>query len=324
MTGNVSVRRRLLGDLFYSLPGSKGLVSQVSPILGSEVRCRGRRNMRQNQPLVRRHHFIPRFVLREFEDGEGLVWWTKTTDRDGTVLSTRPKNLFVKKDLYNRRTESGLSDDFEHVLAKKESEWSKALRRIKILVMEERDSEIEMDDGSLMLEYFLYAGIRTPEHLERTMYEGDHKPRELIDKVTNKCLTEEDYTRYEHNIRARLGSGQGDAVNAEIRELRESRGLAIFKLSQEANSLLVGSYGTALVKWKNQEVYFVPVAPHMALSCTGHPDHADVIRPSNTASSRMSIEMNSATWRRSSIVASSSIRALECTRNFVATPVAEP
>ena len=228
------------------------------------------------------------------------------------------------KDLYNRRTESGLRDDLEHVLSKKESEWSKALRRIKILVMKGRDSEIAIRDGNLVLEYFLYAGIRTPEHLKRTMYEGDHKPRELIDRVTNGCLTEEDYTLHEHNMRAMLGSGQGDAVNADIQVLRKTRGLAILKLSQEANSLLVGSYGTALFEWKSHQAYFVPVAPHIALSCTRYPNQADVIRPSKTASSRMSSEMNSATWSRSSIVASTSISALECARKFVASPTARP
>ena len=278
--------------------------------------------MRRHQPLVRRQHYIPRFVLREFADRNGLIWWTKTGGRAGNPCRSRPRNLFVKKDLYSFEYEDGLTDEFEHILAKKESEWSNAFSRIKKLLATRRDDQIGARDGKLMLEYFLYAGIRTPEHLKRTMYEGDHEPRELIDNLVSRRLTEEEYLLHERNARAMLGSGQADGVKAEIQELQNKRGLAICKLKGSMSKLLVGSYGAAPIKWRRQYVYFIPAAPDMALLCTGDPDRTVVIRTSNIKSTEMSRVMNAATWNRSTFVAAASRSTLECAKNLVATAIA--
>ena len=135
------------------------------------------------------------------------------------------------------RSEKGISDRNERDLAKKEYQWAGALRTIRGFVSEERDDHIEERDAVLALEYFLYAGMRTPEHLDWVMQEGEHTPREVIEKVTEGSLGEATYDLLEHNIRADLGSGQPDLVKEDIEKAKRTLGLGIYKLARGREEL---------------------------------------------------------------------------------------
>ena len=115
---------------------------------------------------------------------------------------------------------------------------------------EGRGSQIEEEDAlALALEYYLYAGIRTPEHLKSFLHGGEHTPWEMIDKVTGGGLDEADYDPLKHNIRANLENGEADRVKADIEEFIRTFGLEIYKLNHpETRPLLIGSYGAVNIK----------------------------------------------------------------------------
>ena len=212
------------------------------------------------------------------------------------------------------RSEKGISDRNERDLAKKEYQWAGALRTIRGLVSEERDDHIEERDAVLALEYFLYAGMRTPEHLDWVMQEGGNTPREVIEKVTEGSLGEATYDLLEHNIRADLGSGQPDLVKEDIEKAKHTLGLGIYKLALGARNFIVGSYGTAKISWTEQEIkqkmYFTPVAPDMALFCTDQPGRLVVTRRGKEGGETLH-EMNTATWNKSKWVAATSSELLK-------------
>ena len=270
--------------------------------------------MKRSQSRARKHHYIPRFILRVFADAEDRVWWTRTDGKLKEPRHSKCANVFVKKDLYTVLAEDGISDRNERMLAKKEGPWSHALRQIRKLVSEGRDGQIKEWDALLALEYYLYAGIRTPEHLKWVMYGGEHTPQEVIDKVTEGSLGEADYDLLEHNIRADLGSGKPDLVKADIEKFKRTLGLGIYKLEPGAGNFIVGSYGMAKISWIEREIkqekYFTPVAPDMALSCTDQPGCPRVTRQGKEGIETLH-KMNTATWNASQLVAATSLELLK-------------
>ena len=270
--------------------------------------------MRQSQSRARKNHYISLFVLRTFSDDEDRIWWIGTDGKWEEPCLSKCKHVFFVKNLYTVRSEKGISDRNEHDLAKKEHQWAGALRKIRKLVSEERDDHIEERDALRALEYFLYAGMRTPEHLDRVMQEGEHTPREVIDKVTEGSLGEAAYDLLEHNIRADLGSGQPDLVKADIEKAKCTLGLGIYKLELGAETFIVGSYGTAKISWIEQEIkqkmYFTPVAPDMALFCTDQPGCLVVTRQGKEGAETLH-KMNTATWNASQWVAATSWELLK-------------
>ena len=261
------------------------------------------------QPRARKHHYIPQFILRVFADAEDRVWWTRTDGKWKEPRHSKCANVFVEKDLYTVRAEDGISDRNERTLAEKESLWASALRTIRELVLEGRDDNVEEEDALLTLEYFLYAGMRSPEHLNEVIHRAEYRPREVIDRVTDGSLSEVDYDLLEHNIRADLGSGQPDLVKADIEKFKRTLGLGIYKLELGVGNFILGSYGTAKISWIEQEIkqkmYFTPVAPDMALFCTDQPGCLVVSRQGKEGAETLH-EMNSATWNASRWVATTS------------------
>ena len=272
--------------------------------------------MRRLHARARKHHYLPRFILRVFADAEDRIWWTRTNGKWKEPRHPKCANVFVKKDLYTVRAEDGISDRNERTLAEKESLWASSLQKIRKLVLDRRDDHIEEGDVLLALEYYLYAGIRTPEHLKWVMHGEEHTPREVIHKVTEGSLGEADYDLLERNIRADLGSGKPELVKTEIEKFKRTLGLGIYKLEPSAGNFIVGSYGTAKISLIDQEIkqemYFTPVAPDMALFCTAKPERC-VIRRRGKEEIKTLHKMNTATWNASQWVAAASRELLEST-----------
>ena len=266
--------------------------------------------MTRLQARSRKHHYIPRFILRVFADAEDRIWWTRTDGKWKEPHHSKCAKVFVKKDLYTVRAEDGISDRNERTLAEKENQWASALKKIRKLLLERRDDHIEEGDALLALEYYLYGGIRTPEHLKWVMHGGEHTPREVIDKVTGGSLGEGDYDILERNIRADLGSGKPDLVRADIEKFKHIFGLGIYKLEPGAGNFIIGSYGTAKISRIEQEMYFVPAAPDMALFCTAKPECCVISRQSKEEIETLH-KMNTATWNASQFVAAASRELLE-------------
>ena len=275
--------------------------------------------MKHSQARAHSNHYIAMFVLRTFADGNDRIWCTYTDGRWGEPLLVSCQKVFVKKDLYTLREESGMTDRNERILAKKEDRWAPALRRIRALLSQGRKRQITKADAIDALEYYLYALIRTPEHLKRVMYGGQHKPRDVIDKVFTGRRAEADYWVLEQNIRATLGSGQADLVKSRITELTQTLGLGIYKVKPDTGSFIIGSYGSARIQaaggdmniWERS---FVPVAPDMALFSTISPECLEVTVLDGKEGQETLRMMNTSTWSSSQQVAATSANFLGTVR----------
>ena len=273
--------------------------------------------MKHTSSRAHRNHYIPLFVLRTFADRSDRIWWTYTDGRSGPPRLMKCENVFCENDLYTVRGESGISDRNEQVLAKQEDRWACALRRIRTLLSQGLEDQTEEQDRLDALEYYLFAGIRTPEHLRWAMYSGEHKPRDVIDRVFSGRRAEADYTVLENNMRATFGSGQADAIRRGIEELIQTLGLGIYTVKPGAGSFIVGSYGAIQIRtgiWKRS---FVPVAPDMALFSTIRPDRLEVESLGGRERDETIQMMNTRTWNSSRQVAATSAELLKAVKKQV-------
>ena len=258
-------------------------------------------------------HYIPRFVLRAFADDHDRIWFTKTDREWEEPRRMKIDKVFCQKDLYTVIDENGNSSDLnERMLAKKETQWACALDRIEKLLAEEHEDLIEEEDARLGLEYYLRAGCRTPEHLDQVMHGGEHKPRELICKVfgQGKNLSEADYCDLEKNIRATLGSGRAELVERSIEVLKRIRGLGIYQLNPGTEHFIIGSMGVVPVQLEEELMYFLPVAPDMALFCTNRAESLVVTRQGKEGDETRK-KMNVSMWNESRWVAAASPNLLK-------------
>ena len=83
------------------------------------------RAMVKKMNKTRRNHYVPKFLLSEFTDDKGILFFVHNRSEKLVIKSSRPNNLFVKRDLY--RHDGKLIDvttDVEEQFGKLESKFA--------------------------------------------------------------------------------------------------------------------------------------------------------------------------------------------------------
>ena len=264
-------------------------------------------SMKRPNKAARRHHFIPQFVLRSFTDDGDHLWFTWADGRWKEPRRTGVKNIFLERDLYTTTERNGsTSDENEKALARKESDWSRAIENIRNHLDNGESGMVQEADARLAVEYYLYAGFRSPERVKAVMHDAEHSPKDVILKMNpGTKLDEEEFPILEKNIRAILGSGQADSVKEQIEKLVGARGLGLHHLDSDDERFILGSCGTAK---PDSGRFFVPVHPRFALFCT---DYLGGIPISQEKGDELVQEINNSLWTNSKQVAADSKELLE-------------
>ena len=266
--------------------------------------------MKRRDKAARRHHFIPQFVLRSFTDDGDHLWFTWSDGRWGEPRRTGVKNIFLERDLYTTTERNGsTSDENEKALARKESHWSRAIESIWNHLDNGESEMIQEADTKLAVEYYLYAGFRSPERVNAVMRDAEHSPKDVILRMNpGTKLDEEEFPVLEKNIKAILGSGQADSVKEQIEELICTRGLGLYHLDSDNERFILGSCGIATPE---SDRFFVPVHPRLALFCT---DYADGITILQENGDELVQKINNSLWTNSKQVAADSKELLEAVK----------
>ena len=263
--------------------------------------------MKRRGKAARRHHFIPQFVLRSFTDDDHRLWHTWTDRRWKEPQRTGVKNIFLERDLYTTIERNGsMSDQNEKALARKESSWSRAIETITSRLDNGELEMIEEGDARLAVEYYLYAGFRSPERVKSVMRDAEYSPRDVILKMNPETkLDEEEFPILEKNTRAILGSGQADSVRENIEELICTLGLGLYYLESDTERFILGSFGIAKL---DHYRFAVPVHPRYAIFCTDYPGGITIFQEKNC---ELVQEVNDSLWSNSKQVAADSRELLK-------------
>ena len=216
-------------------------------------------------------------------------------------------NIFLERDLYTTTERNGsTSDKNEKLLAEKESDWSRAIESIRNHLDNGESEMIQEADAKLALEYYLYAGFRSPERVKAVMYDREYSPKDVILRMNPGIeLEENEFPVLEKNIKAILGSGQADSIKEQIKELICTHGIGLYYLDSDNEKFVLGSYGIAEIE---SEYFFVPAHPRLAFFCTNYPDQ---VRLRQKNSDKLVQKINNSLWSSSKQIAADSKELLE-------------
>ena len=127
-------------------------------------------------------------LLRNFcDDDEGL--WVGDKKR-GKCYRTKPKKVFVKRNLYwnhdyNRGTDSY---EYEQALSRIESNAKPAISSVIEQVRGQRNPRLDLELDRRLKEFVIAMARRTPESQERVFGKSDRSFEEVFDSVVSDLL----------------------------------------------------------------------------------------------------------------------------------------
>ncbi len=252
----------------------------------------------------RRQHYIPQMLLKNFCDDFGRIW--VCDQNTGEIFSGKPKNVFVKKDLYTNYEvkpvlKSEKYEDFlrsispnyqyENILSEIESKAAPVIQWIIEQARCNRTPRLSPEDRDAVKRFILALGRRTPESQKRVssgkniddiFYEAakgiarkdNYKglpDRELIYQDP-RISTLKDLTGSNVNARFAAGDHPREQSNA-VRFCRET-GLMVAVIRIPKRSFVIGSHGVTIVQFPNKVApeSWIPIAYDVAVVPTSFPD----------------------------------------------------
>ena len=266
-----------------------------------------------------RHHYIPKFLLKNFVDHSGYLWVADTVRQ--RTYKTMPKNVFVQKDLYVRHdiARSTKSYEYEEMFSKMEGAVAPVVHKLIQRAREGKPSNLFPRDRRMLKEFLLAMARRTPESQKRVSQAGDRDPfYEAAQAATEKENFEladretlyadpgvlELKDKVESNANAGFAIGVSDREKTETERFCSEAGFFVARIVNPRRSFVIGSHGVAIVEAVRHRDgaagTWLPIAHDVALHATAFPDrefflslgdetaHEALIRRINRASIRLS------------------------------------
>ncbi len=257
--------------------------------------------MRSN--LSRRHHYIPKMLLKNFCDN-GSLWVGDKTNKQ--IYRCTPENVFVKKDLYIQSSidvskshnekewlrDITMSDEYEKTLSQIESDAAPAIQRIIEQVRCNQCPQLSPEDRNHWKQFMLAIARRTPESRARVMPESfDSIFYEATKKVAEKDsymgLPDKDSFYSDPRISklkdiiksnndAMFAAGDHPRGQEEVERFCREAGLGVAVICMPKRSFVIGSHGLTIVQssYKNDPAQgsWLPIAHDVAITPSSFPD----------------------------------------------------
>ena len=303
--------------------------------------------MGTNNP--KRHHYIPRFLLRNFLDEDGQLW---IYDKgQGKIYRASPKNAFTISDLYT-------TYEFDHIRKNAEYEEfvdsvkkdykyevnyfaggieSKAAPVISQIIKSARSHklpQLSSEQANDWKRFALALARRTPESQKRVKSGGD---RDLFYEATKAGAHEVKHDLPDREIiyqdprvlklrnlvmasvDAKYAAGDDARARSEVNRFCRETGLCIAVICNPSpqNSFLIGSHGLAIVQSSHPKDLvngsWFPIAHDVAILATPVPGKV-FLRILNNERTHVIETINAASVAQSQIIAGCSeylVRSLE-------------
>ena len=247
----------------------------------------------------KRHHYIPRWLLREFCDGKRL--WVGFA-ASGKVKHLTPSNAFVKVDGYTRTDyiEGGdgeykatKSDPDEQKLADLDGRTSSAARELLGWARRRRrtgDSTelLAPKVADINKQLLVVQASRTRASQDRVglltshadtffevMYE---RAAELHHPLPERHQLESDpdiqsiVSEQQQNMRANFAAINHPILEKKAHEFIRARGLQIAITASGGTEFVIGSHGLTIIERPTGQHAWLPLAPDVAISLSPEPE----------------------------------------------------
>ncbi len=196
----------------------------------------------------KRHHYIPRMLLKNFVDRDHNLHWSFTDDRRG-LKKARVEGVFVERHLYSVIGRDGDRDPaIEAELSRIEGDAAKVLDTILTAARAGRPPDLSTQEKSVWYRFFLVQWRRTPE-LQQSVA-SDAVLGALFDSAIELVLTKfperadevKEFTPAErarmiHNIRTEIVL----ETKPNVEKLLEERGIMIMRIERDDKAFVIGS-----------------------------------------------------------------------------------
>ena len=136
----------------------------------------------------RRHHFVPKILLKRFTDQDGWLHFFNKDDPEPTVRRARPTNLFVQNHYYSEIASDGSRDTrIEHWLGKLENDAEPILSKIISSVERNKLPNLTANERFTWVRFFVTQWRRVPDLHDQTRNDFAAKEFDaVIGRVKNR------------------------------------------------------------------------------------------------------------------------------------------
>ncbi|MBX3576385.1 MAG: DUF4238 domain-containing protein [Rhizobiaceae bacterium] len=259
----------------------------------------------------RRHHYIPRMILRNFTDDNGGLHFWRRAFAIGAVKVTTPDNLFVEDDLYTVVGEQGERDvSLEYGFSRLESAGAVFLSQLLGIVRAGKRPTMGDDVWEFLHHFRYYSDKRSPAWHSRFLSNDEFaavlEEAEIRHRWTDAdrdCIADPEHAdRIKRNSRiVAQASGPPEELLLEMRR----RGLAVYMAPQNAAFVLgdhptaMATVGPAAEDAPDGQISFTPIASDVAL---GYHSQAKLVHVERLTRQQLRT-MNEAMTRQSMMIA---------------------
>ena len=247
-----------------------------------------------NNPIPKRHHYLPEMLQKRFADKNGALWFFDKNRPERGIIASKPGNIFVEGHLYSIVEADGSKDvSVEVFYSRIESLADPIVERIVLAAREGRNPDLSPEEFSIWCHFFYYQQKRVPDFYSK-LEDLQKFPQRLEEAIAEY---EAEFGRIPAEIRERFNAPneiERMRKNAIVRSLAtpgemildvlHSRGIVIAIPKQKSKSFLLGSYPTARLGTRNgssldnpEVELWLPIASDVAISPFGAPGEFKIV-----------------------------------------------
>ena len=272
-----------------------------------------------------RHHYIPQWLLRNFQNSSGKIYGFVKSNPVRGVLATTPKNLMVEKDLYALLGESGPARQaVEEGFSRLEADAKLVADKIITAARSNAPPRLTPEEKAIFHLFHYSMFVRTPDiaaEKDEDMEPFDNdaflewygKERNLNAhdmEIARNFLHDPDHEKvseHDSHVIAVAAPPTPDVI-ADL----EAHGIRIARIAKPNKSFVIGSYALALARYRGASYAWLPISHDVAVEPYGPAGTETLVELTRDHDIRA---INEASFRRSSIVAARSERLLHSLAN---------
>jgi hypothetical protein len=199
--------------------------------------------------IPKRHHFVPKVLLKRFTDNDGWLHSFNKLDPTPAIRKSRPENLFVQKHYYSEVDADGARDvEMEQWLAGLEADIDPILDRMVCAIEKGSTPSLSSAEKNVWIRFFITQWRRVPDLHDETR--ADFAAREfdgVIERVKarfpdrndeiNSLESDEQKARIIRNAYIRMLQ----LPPSEPERILSARGVVFLSTHRTNKSFIIGS-----------------------------------------------------------------------------------
>tara|TARA_E500000318_G_C3533040_1_gene201420 strand:+ start:222 stop:1094 length:873 start_codon:yes stop_codon:yes gene_type:complete len=141
-------------------------------------------------PKAKRHHFVPRFLIRNFCNTDGYVWYYDRTRPLKSVEQRTPEGVHWKRHIYSvRRPDDSYQPVLEAAYQNAETGWADLIDRILEIVRMGRLPRLDSAARHALSDFFVHQHLRVPDFWT-SIPTANLSPSELREEMLSRAFEE--------------------------------------------------------------------------------------------------------------------------------------